>query len=227
MADKGRLGQPRGARRVDQQRRVVQRDAAFFFCCQRPIRQSRNPFRECRAMAPDHRFCLKPLQRRVQPRIHDNMLGRRDRDAMRQAFAAEMGIDQCHHGADARQAQPDGQILRPIGHQQADYFTLGDALAQRPAGILVCPRGKAGMAETLARRHQGRRRTEARAQLLDHQRKDALRCGVYLRRHFQRPQPCSGCGIIGRGDTLPGLLHVSQNGTVQAAQISAFAWKSR
>ena len=45
---------------------------------------------------------------------------RSDTQAMGERLAAEIDVDERDDGADLRQAEPDGEIFRAIGHHQAD-----------------------------------------------------------------------------------------------------------
>ena len=50
----------------------------------------------------------------------DDMGGRGDRDAMGERLAGQIGVEQRDDAADLGDAEPDGEIFRPVGHQQAD-----------------------------------------------------------------------------------------------------------
>src|ERR1700722_4964838 len=67
----------------------------------------------------------------------DDMGGRGDRDAMGERLAGEIRIEQRNDAANLRDAKPDREIFRPVGHQQADADARLDALGDRPSGIAV------------------------------------------------------------------------------------------
>ena len=74
---------------------------------------------------------------------HDEMLGRDDIDAMGERGAGQIGVEQRDDTADAGDAKPDGHVFGPVGHEQADDVTFGEALLERPSGILIDPSGTA------------------------------------------------------------------------------------
>src|SRR3989475_9865120 len=71
--------------------------------------------------------------------------------------ADQIGIEQRHHGADAGDAEPDRHVLRPVRHEQADRFALGETLLQRPAGIPVRALGERSIGQALAVGEEGLR----------------------------------------------------------------------
>ena len=77
------------------------------------------------------------------------------------AMPDQIGVEQRHHAADAGDAEPDRQELRPVGHQQADRVALGDALRQRPARVAV----GAGAELAIAEASRGRRAAPARRRI--------------------------------------------------------------
>ena len=93
------------------------------------------------AVAPDFDVGGEPRDRLFagvgERRLDDHPPRRGDLQAMRERLAAEGDVDEGDDGADLRQAEPQGEILRAIGHHQADRLALGDAGAQSPARILV------------------------------------------------------------------------------------------
>ena len=166
VADMGRLGQSGCAGGVDQQGAVIQRDLAPFRFGQRCAGKTFQQPAEIRTMAPDFRAASD--RDRARPLGGDDVLGRRLLDAMGKRFALQVGVDQRHNPADAGDAEPDRQIIRPVGHQQADRIAFLDALGQRPAGNPVGARREPGMAQAFAGADQRRRVTETRAQFFNH-----------------------------------------------------------
>ncbi len=62
------------------------------------------------------------------------MFGRDNIDAVGERRAGQIGIEQRNDAADAGDAEPDGNVFRPVGHQQADDFAFGNALRRAPSG---------------------------------------------------------------------------------------------
>ena len=82
-------------------------------------------------MHPDRRQPRKLRESRGQLagklRSDDEMFGRNDIDAVGQRRPCQIYIQQGNDAPDAGDTEPYGQVFRPIGHQQADYFALGNA----------------------------------------------------------------------------------------------------
>ena len=98
------------------------------------------------------------------------MFGRDNIDAMRERGAGQIGIDQRYHPADLDDAQPDGHIFGPIPHHQADHVAFGEALVERPSGILVRAIYERAIGEALAFGQQGRRIAKQCGAFLDNSR---------------------------------------------------------
>ena len=194
MADMCRLGQARGAGGIDQQRTVIQRDITLFVrrqgCAGKGIQQGI----ERRALPPQLRLLLVQFVRKG--RGGDNVPWARHRDAMGQRLTLQVGVQQRHDAADARDPQPGRQIVGTIGHQQTDHVALGDILAQGPSRHPVGPRRQLAMAVTFVGSDQRRRFAEACTQFFNHDGKGARGRILDFRRHLQRAQPGFGRGRL-------------------------------
>ena len=163
MTDVRRLRQPRGARGVDEERASIDRDVAAFGGGQRArVRggERRIQIGACAAgtEAPDLRHAVQMRTCGLE-RIHavggkDDVIGTRDVDAVGERPADQPGVDQRHRAADPADAEPAGEIVRPVRHQQADGAAGTDAQAPRPARISVDPGGEFPVGEGLAVREQ-------------------------------------------------------------------------
>ena len=106
------------------------------------------------AMNPDGGSRRKLWQRLGQLtsklRSHDEMFGRCDIDAVSQRRPSQISIEQGNDASDAGDAQPYSDVFRSIGHQQADHFTFGNTLLERPSGILIDPPGELAIGHALA-----------------------------------------------------------------------------
>ena len=145
VTDAGGLGQAGRAGGIDQQRAIVDGDAAPLG---RRQRVSIHPIQHCAdtgftAVNPDSRRPVQIRQRRFQNirKIirEDDMVGVRDVDAMRQRQPDQFGIDQRYHAADFGDAEPRGDIVRPARHYQANGIAGLNSCRQRPARIAVDP----------------------------------------------------------------------------------------
>ncbi len=111
---------------------------------------------------------LPRLDERIGQRgVHDDMPRRGDADAVRERLADQVGVDERDDRAHAGNPEPDRQIFRPIGHQQADHVAFADALRQRPARIAPYLLRQGPEREAFALRQQRDRIAEARLELID------------------------------------------------------------
>ena len=83
------------------------------------------------AVAPDLEGGRSSRERLVagveEFRAHDHAARRGDPQTMRERLAAQVDVDEGDDRADLRQAEPDGEIFRAIGHHQADRLARGEA----------------------------------------------------------------------------------------------------
>ena len=99
-----------------------------------------------------------------------------------------MGVDECNHAADARDADPDREEFRPARHHQADRVALAQVLRQRPARVAVGARRKLAVAEALAVGQQRRRVAVLVRELQDDLREHARRIPGDRRGHLEGAQ---------------------------------------
>ena len=127
MAHVGGLGTSGRARRVQVERPVRDGQWRALGRAQRLARVQLDraidarKFIGARAVGPDlHR------PRQVRPRAaqqldqlcgHDHVPGRDQIDALRERGTGQLGVEQGHDPPNAGQAEPDGQVLRPVRHQ--------------------------------------------------------------------------------------------------------------
>ena len=136
MADAGGLRQAGGARRVDQQRAIVDGDRGAVRSRVSGLPSIRSRISSSAdvavvdielgvaAMDPDLRHAVQigrgGLEHVGEIRGEDDMIGFRDVDAMRQRLPDQLGIDQRDDAADLADAEPGGDVIRPVRHQQAN-----------------------------------------------------------------------------------------------------------
>ncbi len=198
VADMGGLGQASGARGVDQQRRLAERRGRILVRRQRRGRSAIG--RPVRTQRP----YLQPQlggHEVGQLGIDDHVARARHLQAMRQGVAAQIGVDQRHHAAHPRHAQPTGQILRPVRRQQRHRLAADQPPLQRPARIGAQPSGQFGVAKALVLADQGGCVALPFGHGLDHHRQGLGGGAAHLARPLQRPQP----GLVGAGGL--GLAH--------------------
>ncbi len=143
MGDARRLGQSGRARGEDEQRAVVDRQrgtllrgegASLNVSTSSSMRGSPPPVSP---WAKTARSAAQPLARARelgrQRSVDDGRLGADDGDAMGERGPGQIGVDQRRRHADAREAHPDRDIFRPVGHHQATASPLPSprASAQR------------------------------------------------------------------------------------------------
>jgi hypothetical protein len=171
MTDAGGRRQARGARRIDQQRAIVDGDIAPF------DRRQRTAVEHCERgidirIAPDLRHALKQRLRDREDIAElarkDDAIGLGNIDAMRQRLADELGVDQRHHAADLADAEPGREIVGTRRHDQAHRLTVFDSSRQRPAGITIDALGKRAVTQCLRIRDQRRPVRLARRPILHH-----------------------------------------------------------
>ena len=88
--------------------------------------------------------------------FQDDLFGLADIEAMGQGMAGELVIEQGSHHTDLGEAEPDGDILPAIAHEESDRIARLETLVQRPMGDLVGPRLELAVGN-LARVQQGHR----------------------------------------------------------------------
>ena len=204
----GGLRQPGGAGRVDVERAVL--DGEGRTVGRRELRAGEAVDRAVDAREIGVGIAVQPdlgvageVRARARKRIeqfrgdHD-VLGADHIDAVRQCGPGQVGVEQRHHAADMRDADPDGQEFRAARHHQADGVALGHALRQRPAGVAVRTRVELAVAEALAVGQQRRRVAVFVREFGDNLREDAGRiagdrCGCM--QGAQRPPQA---GRVGR-----------------------------
>src|SRR6185437_7707131 len=210
VADLGGLGQSRGPRRVDVQRRGTDRNGRAFVLAQgfpgasRHLRIERghvlgalsvNPARRPRGQARAHRG-----QPRREFAADDGALGRDDVDRMGERVAGEIVVDERDHGADARQAQPYRHVLGAVLHHQAHGVAGAQALRQTPARVLIAAKRQFPVAQRGFGRFQRGGRLESLRQPLDQQRQ-------------RDPGAVDGRGTLERADPrLLGRFRIRFNG---------------
>ena len=107
---------------------------------------------------------------------------------MRERRPGEIGVEQRHYAAGARDAEPDRHVFGAVRHQQANGLALGEALAAGPAGVAVGALAELAIAQPLASREQRRRVAEFLREFLDHDGEDPGRILGDRRRHPERAQ---------------------------------------
>ena len=85
----------------------------------------------------------------------DQAFGVCDVDAMGEAAAFQIVIDQSRHDANLRQAKPAGHILRTVVEEKRHTVARLEALIQRPIGELIGPRLKLAIAGEITLETEG------------------------------------------------------------------------
>ncbi len=75
------------------------------------------------------------------------MLRLDDIDAVGERASREIGVEERRDASGPRNAEPDGDILRAVRHQQADAVTFVDPVCQCPPGVAVGACAEAGVSE--------------------------------------------------------------------------------
>jgi hypothetical protein len=88
------------------------------------------------------------------------MPGHHRSDAVRERGAGQIGIEERNDAANLSNAQPDGEVFWPVPHHQANDFTFGETLVERPSRVLVGALGQLTVGQALAFGEQGRRGAE-------------------------------------------------------------------
>ena len=203
MTDVRRLRQPRGARGVDEERASIDRDVAAFGGGQRAGvrgRERRIQIGACAAgtEAPGLRHAIQMRTCGLE-RIHalggkDDMIGTCDVDAVGERPTDQPGVDQRHRAADPADAEPAGEVVRPVRHQKADGAAGTDAQAQCPARISVDPGGEFPVGEGLAIREQRGAPGLPLRPVFHDVSEQSMRLGLNLRGQFDGLQPGLGDG---------------------------------
>src|SRR5437867_2919433 len=120
------------------------------------------------------------------------MSGGGDVDAMCERGPGEIRVEQRNDAADARDAEPDGHVLRAVRHQEADGVALGELLLDRPPGISGRSFRERTIRQALAVREEGRRVPELLSELLDDGRQNAIGTSDNRRRQLEGARPRLG-----------------------------------
>ena len=144
------------------------------------------PWRRIRARADARNRFLAGSR---QFRADDHPPRRGDPQAIGERRAAEVGVDESDDGADLRQAEPDGEIFRPIGHHEGDRFALADAGGQSPARDLIDATGESAKIEALALAEQRRPLAIAARPFAHRARQNALEIAGRAGRRLERARP--------------------------------------
>ena len=127
---------------------------------------------------------------------HDDVLRLGEIDAMGKHGAGQMRVEEGHHAAGTRDAEPDRREFRPVGHEQADHVALVHPIRRRPAGVAVGAGVVPGEGEGLAIGEERRPVAIAPRQLLGDVGKGAL----FVPRHGgdagQRAQDAAHIGEV-------------------------------
>ena len=196
MTHVGGLGQPGCARGVNVERPILDRQRSalglteLFAPLSLDVAIDAREFVAAGAVGPDRCRAFKVRHRGGQPidelRGHNEVLGLDDIDAMRKRGTRQIGIEQRNDPTDARNAEPDGHVFRPVRHEQTDGVALGETLVERPPRIAVRPLCERAIRQALAVGEEGRRLAQFFGEFLDHGRKNALRIIDYRRRQLER-----------------------------------------
>jgi len=215
VADPRGLGQPGRARRIDVERPIVERRRPAPRPLERLAAVPLDVAIDARevvvpgAVNPDRGSRAESAQRRreaVDQHARDDDMARRDElEAVGEGGADQMRVQQRDHAADARDAEPRGEVLRPIGHVERDGLADADAARERPARIAVRALGQRPVAQALALGQQRRRRAARRGELVDDRRQDPMRRRRDRCRQLERAQP--GPAALGRSRHRLGGLH--------------------
>src|SRR5579863_6265688 len=126
---------------------------------------------------------------------------RRDNvDAVRERSASKIGVEKRDHAADLSDAEPDGQVLGPIRHEQADTFAFRDALRDGPAGVAIRPLSQRAIGEAFAFGKESGSVAGTFGEFLDDGRENAFGIAGEVRGPLERAHPgLRGAGRFGRG----------------------------
>ena len=91
--------------------------------------------------------------------IGNDLMGAADRQAVGQSRAGQVIVDQGRLNPDLTQADPDGDIFGPVGHEQRHAVAAYQSLIKRPMGKAIAERVKLGIGQDLAFELHGRTRT--------------------------------------------------------------------
>ncbi len=69
--------------------------------------------------------------------VHQAVPGAGDVQAVGQGLAGKLVVDQCGGDADLGKAEPDGQVLQAVGHEQRHHVAAVDANVLGPVGVAV------------------------------------------------------------------------------------------
>ena len=145
MGDARRLRQAGGAGGIDIEGDIIERHRRALGRLQRaPVERGDleidSPGRRLgRAMRKEGQIRARGRKDRDQPRIDNRRLGLDHRDAMGERGAGQIGVDERRCDAGAREAEPDRQIFRTVGHHQGDDVAAPQAEIVSPAGIAMRP----------------------------------------------------------------------------------------
>ena len=164
MVDVRGLRHPRRAARIDEQRLVLDRQVRLLGGAERRARKGLDGMVDARfggfglTMRPDLRLGLQPPSRGLeggnQLARHDHMQGFNDVDAMGEARAEQIGVEQGADTAGPRHPEPEDHVFGSIRHQQRDHVALADSVGPRPPGVAVRPRIELAIGQRFAGRDQ-------------------------------------------------------------------------
>src|SRR5262249_17659528 len=149
----------------------------------------------------------------------DDVFRRSSLNAVREGLPGEVSVEQCDDSANAGYTQPDSQIFRAVGHQQADHIALGHTLGERPAGVPPRAPGEFEVGEALAVGEQRGLVAQPVAQLVDTCGQHALALAGYGRCQFERPEPSPGYGRAWPGSCVNGCARCCAHAVFPASTV--------
>ena len=177
VIDIGGLGQPGGARRIDEESAILDGERPPFRGVEPRARQGLDVAVDAREIGPgvavrpclgiDGKMHAGGGEACGELGAHDDVLGGNDVDAMSERGAAEIGVEQRHGAADAGDAEPDRHVFGPVGHQQADRLALVQSLRQGPTGIAVGSLCQRAIGEPFPLGQERRRVAEPLGEIID------------------------------------------------------------
>ena len=122
-------------------------------------------------------------------RSDDQMLRGDNINTVGERRTGQIGIQQGDDPTDAGDTEPYSKVFRSIGHQQADYLALTNALLKRPSRVLIDALREFAVGHTLAVREQRWCITQLCGTLLNHRGKNAMAIARNGRSQLQGAQP--------------------------------------